>query len=1439
MERSEETEERWRGADEEMLNGEQQELNGEASVASPGREADGREELGVSGTADDEEEEEGCAPLITACREGLTEAQADGLDVNVPNGGSAAALMLAVRDVDLLQSAVAPLSWDHRTVEVVKTLLGLSAHLQIRDHSGCSALHYAASINSPLKDELVHMMAEAPSHTDAGPVSPPAPDEYSWQDLDSDSEDSDIELDIDYLHPHQSTAGSLTQTHAHQQLLHSHTGEVRESAGRPPLSDHHKDLSQDKGVPLCFHNAMETLRDIRQAHQDAGRGSRGGLSLPGLLNNGRRWGHVDPAPSGGMMSTRTLCVPVPPKLRQRTRIVVAASRSSLSLLSVAEPSQLSQSAPSLMEPLLCSNTMMQARAHIQSRLGSQDSVHEQKGALSAPNPRTPKLLAPLNSKPRDSAALPVLKHRVPLKPISRSPLCSRAWVRRERLSRGSPRTAPLTSTKGGSEESRSSSSQSSIDLEDDEGDTRESSSEDSNLKFDEDTLLQHSNDASSTSADLVEETRLHFKVQSRISQTPPIHRSAHNLDGDPINRLRTERAMDTHCEGKVTNMNYTKEPVNMHSFTKSNLIKDTVNNEMPITSKSKEKNHAGYTTDLESDITREIICNVNDDHGDAVPYSGWNYGNELQHAQPTEVTTKDSCDDETQAVTLFLCSAEHAESNVSTAVGKIPIVTAGVNPPPINVDSKIDKKMLKAFKPVQNKETTTMNCELRASNQSNQTFSLRAQKGRSRNISKSNLKCSSVSTQVKDKTRKSPELIISGETTGKVKSKLNSVKSAHRSTDTPWPRKKVIDQPQSKRANLDKSNNSRAQPPARELKSARQLKRLSVTGAPRSKSAVDFITYRDMFQQIQSRDGGPVIYEMFAGPIYDNLRVSSSCEKTKGRQVQSAPSRKVQQSNKIKHRPLKQPQCKLRRSPGQSMVISTKSKARLASSRAKPHLASVSRKDNMPGQDTELVLSKHGEICHTSAQEKAVDHMLSIIEEALSRYESETLRSDCKTLNMPTTSSHAKDSQMPMVLQEAIGTSSTANYSQPVPEPLLPQSSKQPRSYTWTSSSSSCSQTLTSPVYQKFLDEVGDGPLTDDLLQCLAEELISLDERDVSIGPCPENLESSNTESIGGDLVTGRNVFPKVISRDSAALPGYGAAADDTISWTRGEMLGRGAYGTVYCGLTSQGQLIAVKQVSLDTSDPEAAKREYSRLQGEVDLIKALRHINIVGFLGTSLYQHVVSIFMEYIPGGSIASVLHRFGPLPERVLALYTHQILEGVAFLHLNRVIHRDLKGNNVMLMPTGVIKLIDFGCARRLSCPNHTASNSGDLLKSVHGTPYWMAPEVINDTGYGRKSDIWSVGCTVFEMATGKPPLAHMDKMAALFYIGAERGLMPSLPDGFSDNAKAFVNTCLTSDQRLRPSADKLLKHPFIPKKETGVNSWETQKKNCCGHPQGRCG
>ncbi|XP_045682133.1 mitogen-activated protein kinase kinase kinase 19 isoform X4 [Phyllostomus hastatus] len=250
----------------------------------------------------------------------------------------------------------------------------------------------------------------------------------------------------------------------------------------------------------------------------------------------------------------------------------------------------------------------------------------------------------------------------------------------------------------------------------------------------------------------------------------------------------------------------------------------------------------------------------------------------------------------------------------------------------------------------------------------------------------------------------------------------------------------------------------------------------------------------------------------------------------------------------------------------------------------------------------------------------------------------------------------------------------------------------------------------------------------------------------------------------------------------------------------------------VYCGLTSQGQLIAVKQVVLDTSEKLATEKEYRKLQEEVDLLKALKHVNIVAYLGTCLEENIVSIFMEFVPGGSISSIINRFGPLPEMVFCKYTKQILQGVAYLHENCVVHRDIKGNNVMLMPTGIIKLIDFGCAKRLAWAGLNGTHS-DMLKSMHGTPYWMAPEVINESGYGRKSDIWSIGCTVFEMATGKPPLASMGRMAAMFYIGAHRGLMPPLPEHFSENAADFVRVCLTRDQHERPSAVQLLKHSFL--------------------------
>ncbi|XP_008940642.1 PREDICTED: mitogen-activated protein kinase kinase kinase 19, partial [Merops nubicus] len=402
-----------------------------------------------------------------------------------------------------------------------------------------------------------------------------------------------------------------------------------------------------------------------------------------------------------------------------------------------------------------------------------------------------------------------------------------------------------------------------------------------------------------------------------------------------------------------------------------------------------------------------------------------------------------------------------------------------------------------------------------------------------------------------------------------------------------------------------------------------------------------------------------------------------------------------------------------------------------------------------------------------------------------------------------------------------------------------PQNSGVANGFTQPSAIQAKSVTNTSfQTSQNSLSCVDNKDVTDEMLCCLAEELLMLEERDINSSRTKNtsskmqnthNTEEESKRNGDGAIVNSaleksnrkaflasNEVSDLLNLEESTKLPGSSLTNKDPVMWTRGEVLGKGAYGTVYCGLTSHGQLIAVKQVVLDTSDQLTTEKEYRKFHEEVDLLKTLKHINIVTYLGTCLEDNILSIFMEFVPGGSISSIINRFGPLPEIVLCKYTKQILQGVAYLHDNCVVHRDIKGNNVMLMPNGVVKLIDFGCARRLAWVSLSGTQS-EMLKSVHGTPYWMAPEVINESGYGRKSDIWSIGCTMFEMATGKPPLASMDRVAAMFYIGAHRGLMPSLPDRFSGAAADFVRACFTRDQHERPSALQLLDHPFVKGRE----------------------
>uniref|UniRef100_A0A8C6XY99 Mitogen-activated protein kinase kinase kinase 2 n=1 Tax=Naja naja TaxID=35670 RepID=A0A8C6XY99_NAJNA len=261
-------------------------------------------------------------------------------------------------------------------------------------------------------------------------------------------------------------------------------------------------------------------------------------------------------------------------------------------------------------------------------------------------------------------------------------------------------------------------------------------------------------------------------------------------------------------------------------------------------------------------------------------------------------------------------------------------------------------------------------------------------------------------------------------------------------------------------------------------------------------------------------------------------------------------------------------------------------------------------------------------------------------------------------------------------------------------------------------------------------------------------------------------------------------------------------------NWVLGKPLGQGAFGRVYlCYDADTGRELAVKQVEFDPDSPETSK-EVNALECEIQLLKNLLHERIVQYYGC-LRDHpegTLSIFMEYMPGGSIKDQLKAYGALTENVTRKYTCQILEGVHYLHSNMIVHRDIKGANILRDSAGNVKLGDFGASKRLQ----TICLSGTGMKSAAGTPYWMSPEVISGEGYGRKADIWSVGCTVVEMLTEKPPWAEFEAMAAIFKI-ATQPTSPQLPPHVSDHGRDFLKRIFT-EAKLRPSADELLRHTF---------------------------
>ncbi|MCO5580001.1 hypothetical protein L7F22_033867 [Adiantum nelumboides] len=252
-----------------------------------------------------------------------------------------------------------------------------------------------------------------------------------------------------------------------------------------------------------------------------------------------------------------------------------------------------------------------------------------------------------------------------------------------------------------------------------------------------------------------------------------------------------------------------------------------------------------------------------------------------------------------------------------------------------------------------------------------------------------------------------------------------------------------------------------------------------------------------------------------------------------------------------------------------------------------------------------------------------------------------------------------------------------------------------------------------------------------------------------------------------------------------------------------GDEIGKGAYGRVYKGLDLEnGDFVAIKQVSLENIFPE----DLASIMQEIDLLKNLNHKNIVKYLDSFKTKSHLHIILEYVENGSLASIIkpNKFGAFPESLVAVFISQVLEGLVYLHEQGVIHRDIKGANILTTKEGLVKLADFGVATKLT----EADVNTD---SVVGTPYWMAPEVIVMSGVSAASDIWSMGCTVIELLTCVPPYYDLQPMTALYRIVEEEH--PPIPEHVSPLLAEFLHQCFQKDAKLRPDAKTLLQHPWI--------------------------